>query len=289
MKIKGITELNDADTPTIAVMAGEGWDELVEYTTDKGWSGLENLSGIPGTVGAAPIQNINAYGASVADAVARVEIFDVVSNQKSTLTKNECLFGYRDSIFKQKEMKEKIVLSVTFSLQKTISKNISYKSSSQSVGKILAEKNILTPTPSDVRAAVLQARRRIGMLAGMYRSAGSFFKNTIVSNEEFATVLEIVERDFPELNKMFSPWYWQVDDQTVKLSTAFLLECSPYNKTTFGINRYRDVVGLSPKHSLSIVTESGATATDVQNFANEIISAVKNIFQITIESEVIHL
>jgi UDP-N-acetylmuramate dehydrogenase len=287
MRLKGISEVVDASGLKLTVMAGEDWDEVVEFTTKRGWSGLENLSGIPGTVGAAPIQNINAYGASVADVISSVEVYDVQLRKKSTLTKDECQFSYRDSMFKQKEMKQKIIMSVTFSLQNIISKNISYKSSSQSVEKILTEKNILQPTPQDIREAVLTARGNIGMLKGMYNSAGSFFKNTVVTTEQFLFIKEKVETDFPELNRRFSPWYWQLNDQSVKLSTAFLLECSPYNKTTFGSDRFRSVVGLSSKHSLSIVTESGATATDVHDFANMIITSIESMFEITIEPEVI--
>jgi UDP-N-acetylmuramate dehydrogenase len=289
MRIQGVREVIDDDGIQLTAMAGEDWDGLVLYTTKNGWWGLENLSGIPGTVGASPIQNINAYGASVSDSIVSVSVYDVVQNKIYSLSKEACRFGYRDSIFKHADMKHCVVVSVTFVLQKTIVKNISYKSSSQSIEKIMAEKNILTPTAPDVREAVLQARGTIGMLEGMFRSAGSFFKNTIVTNEQFTKVLAKVETDFPELNDKFSPWYWRLDDQSVKLSTAFLLECSPYNKSTFGIKRHRGVVGLSPKHSLSIVTEAGATAADVKDFVEIIILSVKNIFAVTIESEVIHL
>ncbi len=274
------------DEILLTVQAGEPWDELVAYTVTQGWSGLENLSGIPGTVGASPVQNINAYGASVADTIVSVEVFDSIEGVIKNLSHAACQFGYRDSVFKQPAGKGLIVTSVTFRLSPEVSTNLSYRSSSQSIARYLADKQIEIPTLQNIREAILYARRNIGMLEGQFRSAGSFFKNTIVSDEEFAHIEHIVATHYVELGQKMSPWFWKLPSQQVKVSTAFLMECSPFNKETYGIKRFNDVVGLSPKHSLSIVTEPGATATDVVTFAEEIISAVKKIFAVTIEAEV---
>lgn len=290
MQTKGLTITVESDTEIrVRVEAGESWDSFVAYSVMQGWSGLENLSGIPGTVGASPVQNINAYGASVADTIVSVEAFDTDRGVVKNVAHAECQFGYRDSVFKQSVGSSYIVTAVTFRLVTAESTNLSYRSSSQSIARYLEEKNILTPTLADIREAVLYARRNIGMLEGMFRSAGSFFKNTIVSAEEFSNISQIVSINFLELSEKMSPWYWLLPSGDVKVSTAFLMECSPFNKETYGIKRWNEVVGLSPRHSLSIVTEDGANTSDVQEFAQEIISAVKNIFKVTIEPEVIFI
>jgi UDP-N-acetylmuramate dehydrogenase len=288
-ELKGVEFTDCGEYVKVKAGAGEDWDELVAMCVDKELGGLENLSGIPGSVGASPIQNINAYGATVADTIESVEVFDFESEEEKTLSKEECRFAYRDSIFKKPEGKNLLVTAVNFCLKKSIDVNLEYKSSSQSVKKYLEEKNINTPTLKDVREAVLFVRKRIGMVEGCYRSAGSFFKNTILSKDDFARVKALVERDFSELNEKMSPWNWELADERVKVSTAFLMECSPYNKATFGTKRYKDVVGISPLHSLSIVTEEGATAKDVSEFVKMIKDSVREIFQIEIETEVCYV
>lgn len=283
-RIKGIAYEENVDDILVTAAAGETWDDFVAYTVEKGWSGLENLSGIPGTVGASPIQNINAYGASVSDVIESVIVFDNGLKKKKKLSAEECVFGYRDSIFKKPAGKNLIVTSVTYRLASTVKTNLSYRSSSQSVQKYLAEQSINNPTVSDVRKAILYVRNNIGMLPGQFRSAGSFFKNTIVTKEEFEKIEQKVIKEFPEQNKNLSPWNWPLENG-VKISTAFLMECSPYNKTSYG-ERRKDGVGISPKHSLSIVTESGATATGVHKFVKEIKKSIQDIFEIEIETEV---
>lgn len=285
-ELKGVEFDDCGDYTRVKVGAGENWDELVAMCVEKNLGGLENLSGIPGSVGASPIQNINAYGATVADVIESVQVFDLESGEKKTLSKEECRFAYRDSVFKHDEGKNFLVTSVNFCLKKNVDVNLSYKSSSQSVKKYLEDKNITTPTLKDVREAVLFVRKRIGMIEGCYRSAGSFFKNTILNSGDFARVKAVVERDYSELNEKNSPWYWELPDGQVKVSTAFLMECSPYNKATFGTKRYKEVVGISPLHSLSIVTEEGASAQDVSEFVAMIKNSVKEIFQVEIETEV---
>lgn len=287
IKIKGVSVIEESDTEVhVRVGAGESWDSFVAYTVKQGWSGLENLSGIPGTVGASPVQNINAYGASVADSVVSVEVLDTNEGVIKNVSHAECQFGYRDSIFKQAVGASYIVTAVTFKLMPAASANLSYRSSSQSIARYLAEKNISNPTLTDIRAAILYARSNIGMLEGQFRSAGSFFKNTIVSKKDFEFIAQVVSIQFPELGEKMSPWHWELPTQEVKVSSAFLMECSPFNKETYGNKRWNGVVGLSPRHSLSLVTEKGATANDVRIFAEEIIFAVKNIFNVTLEAEV---
>jgi UDP-N-acetylmuramate dehydrogenase len=271
----------------VTAASGEEWDSFVSTVVERGLAGLENLSGIPGTIGASPIQNINAYGTSVAEVVESVTVFDLAAKQSRTLTAEECEFGYRDSIFKQSAGANLFVTEVTFRLASAGAEiNLSYRSSSQSIEKFLLEKNISKPTLVDVRQAVLHVRKNIGMVDGCFRSAGSFFKNTILSAKEFSHVESVVAKNFSDVSEKFSPWHWPLPDGTIKVSTAFLMECTAYNKRTYGKKRWQGVVGLSPLHSLSIVTEEGATAADVQDFAVLMISEVKQNFGITVESEV---
>ncbi len=290
-ELKGITvEAESAGVVHVTAAAGEGWDEFVAAMVARGLAGLENLSGIPGTVGAAPIQNINAYGAQVADVIESVRVFDTNTSAYRTLRNVECQFGYRDSVFKQPAGASYVVTAVTFSLAPAGERaNLTYRSASQSIERYLSEKGITSPTVAEVREAILHVRSNIGMLQGQFRSAGSFFKNTIVDAEEFTRLKEIVLARFSLQHEQLSPWYWELPDGKVKISTAFLMECTDYNKRTYGTKRWKKVVGLSPKHSLSVVTEAGATATDVERFVIHIITAVRDTFGITIETEVNHI
>lgn len=287
-ELKGITSVADEMTGEVLITAaaGEKWDNFVARLIEQGLAGLENLSGIPGAVGAAPIQNINAYGAQVADVIESVRVFDVGTKNFRTLSKAECSFGYRDSVFKSPAGASLIVTAVTFRLAPAGAANLTYRSASQSIERYLKEQGIESPTLSDIRSAILHVRGNIGMLEGQFRSAGSFFKNTIVSSDDFTRIEAIVKEQFIELDEKLSPWNWPLQTGEVKVSTAFLMECSPYNKRTYGEKRWHDVVGLSPRHSLSVVTEEGATAVEVQAFVSEIISEIKNIFGVTIETEV---
>lgn len=290
MKSSGITFSETGnETVLVTATAGEGWDDLVNETTKKGLSGLERLSGIPGTVGAAPVQNINAYGASASDTIDTVAVFDTVTDSVRILSQEECRLGYRDSIFKQIAGKDLIVLSVTFKLSKHIQNETAYRSASQSIERYLLEQNISDPNPADVRKAVLHIRSKIGMLEGQFRSAGSFFKNTTVSPEKFNYILDVVEKNFSVLGKKLMPWHWTLPSGEVKVSTAFLMECSPYNKQTCDVTKTKNPVGLSPLHSLSIVTKENATTNDVKKFVKEIQNTLRNIFAVTIETEVIFI
>lgn len=286
--LPGITESVQANgTVELTVGAGEDWDAVVAYAVERGFSGLENLSGIPGTVGAAPVQNINAYGASVADSIVSVEVYDTAAGAACRLTAAECHFGYRDSIFKHGDGRNLIITAVTFCLVKEQKSALDYQSSSQSIARLIAERGV-EPSPETVRDAVLTARGNIGMLKGQYRSAGSFFKNTILPEEQFAKLQAVISEEHAERSEKLSPWYWPLPDGRVKVSTAFLLECTPYNKTTYGTTRI-DGVGFSPKHSLSIVTEPGATAAQVRAFASRVETAVSETLGVQIEPEVIFI
>jgi UDP-N-acetylenolpyruvoylglucosamine reductase len=168
-----------------------------------------------------------------------------------------------------------------------VSAELSYESSAQSIARIIAERGEVA-SPMTVRAAVLTARGNIGMLRGQYRSAGSFFKNTILDAADFKALEAIIARDHAEVSAKFTPWHWALPAGQVKVSTAFLLECTPYNKTTYGTERINGV-GFSPKHSLSIVTEPDATAAAVREFAARVEAAVATQLGVQLEREVIYI
>ena len=283
-ELKGIT-LNENGVWEVA--AGENWDGWVEGTVENGWNGVENLSGIPGTVGAAPVQNINAYGATVADVIYEVEVFSLQTNSFIRLKREECRFSYRDSIFKHNDGKDFIITKVFFKLKKTSVLNFDYASSSQGIKKFFEKEGVSKPTALDVRRAVLHLRSNIGMLPGQFNSAGSFFKNTIVDNDTFQKIKDLVEMKFADKDKMFSPWYWEINNNHTKISTAFLLECTKFNKRTYGHYNWRSCVGLSPLHSLSIVTKEKAKFEDVISFVEAIDAEVFSVFSVHIEPEVV--
>lgn len=270
--------------------AGELWDDVVATATEERilW-GVENLSGIPGRVGAAPVQNINAYGASVSDVVVSVDAYHSITGEKRVFEVSECNFGYRDSFFKTEAGSKYIIVRVTLKLTKEQQVNTVYRSASQSIQRFIESEGIITPTPSDVRRAVLSARKNIGMLPGMLKSAGSFFKNVILERDEFVRLMAIIEECYAEKAEQLAPWHWALPDGREKVSTAFLMECTQYNKTNFKGKTFNSTVGISPLHTLSLINCGGASSGDISAFALEIISEIQNTFGVTIESEVCYL
>lgn len=288
--VEGVTYTEDGvGAVLIRASAGEAWDSLVLEVTSRGLWGIENLSGIPGWVGATPVQNINAYGVSVGDVIVSVGAYHKETGEYASFTRDECRFGYRDSFFKTEAGSAYVITEVVFRLSTARDAHTAYRSSSQSIERYLAERGITEPVPTDIREAVLRARRNIGMLLGMYRSAGSFFKNTIVTGEDFARIERVVSERHGEKGEKLSPWHWGLSDGRVKISTAFLMECTPYNKTDFKGKTFGGAVGISPLHTLSIVNVGDATAESVRIFADEIVRAVEEEFGVRIEPEVCFL
>lgn len=286
-EIGGLAYEEKENGVTVIAGAGGSWDGLVAETVAHGLWGLENLSGIPGTVGGAVVQNINAYGVTIEEVIEYVETVHVSSGTLRVFQTNECNFAYRNSFFKQSgTAKEYIVTGVRMRLSRTPNVRATYKSASQSMQSYFARNRIADPAPSDVRAAVLEVRERIGMLEGMYKSAGSFFTNAIVTQQEFERIQTTVEAKYPEKSAQLSPWHWELADGRVKISAAFLMECTPFNKTDFAGKAFNDAVGISPVHTLSLINLGGANASDIRAFATEITDTVQTEFGITLESEV---
>ena len=262
------SEVDACSGATLTIGAGEDWDAFVETTLNRGFAGLETLSGIPGTIGAAPIQNIGAYGHEVSEFITRVRTYDRQYMAVKTFTNAECEFEYRSSIFK-KNPGRYVVLSVQFQLRKgEMTTPITYVELAKKLGIEVGDKAPVMET----RAAVLELRASKGMLLGRNDqdavSAGSFFTNPIVTAEVAATL----PADAPK---------WPQPDGRVKTSAAWLIENS-------GISKGDEVQGarVSSKHVLAITNKGDATAADIAALAYKIRRAVKEKFGITLEAEV---
>ncbi|MHC1780712.1 MAG: UDP-N-acetylmuramate dehydrogenase [Bacteroidales bacterium] len=244
--------------------AGVDWDDLVEWCVDRGWGGLENLSLIPGCVGASPVQNIGAYGCEVKDTIESVEFVNMETFEVVTLSAGECRFGYRDSIFKHELKGKAIITYVTFSLTLNPLPNISYKD----VNERLAQ--IKNPGISDVRNAIIAIRREKLPDPAITGNAGSFFKNPVIPETE-ALKLSL---EYPSL-KLFpaSPSF-------SKIPAAWLIEQCGFK----GIREGN--VGVHPNQALVLVAFEGATGPEILALAQKIKRAVKTRFDIDIEMEV---
>ncbi len=252
----------------IEVSAGEDWDKFVALTIEKGFADLESLSGIPGTIGGAPIQNIGAYGHEVSETIARVIAYDRTKGEITTFTNEQCQFSYRNSVFKA-EAGRYVILNVTFQLRKgEQSLPITYAE----LAKFLSV-NIGDRAPVvEVRKAVLQLRGRKGMLidAGDVNSnsAGSFFVNPIL-NKDMADKLPA---DAPR---------WPQTDGRVKTSAAWLMEHA-------GVNKGEKLAGaqISYKHVLALTNSGDATAGDIVELAKRARAKVFEKFGVKLEAEV---
>jgi UDP-N-acetylmuramate dehydrogenase len=261
-------EIDACSGATLTIGAGENWDEFVATTLDRGFAGLETLSGIPGTVGAAPIQNIGAYGHEVSEFITRVRTYDRQTKSLKTFTNSECDFSYRNSHFKAHPGRY-VVLDVQFNLRKgEMTTAITYAELAKKLGVEVGEKAPIEAT----RKAVLELRGAKGMLLNTHDrdswSAGSFFTNPIVSQEIAAKLPEGAPQ-------------WPTADGMVKTSAAWLIENSGVHKgDSHGGAR------VSTKHVLALTNAGNATATDIAELAKSAQSAVFEKFGITLEAEV---
>ena len=259
----------EEDTEFVIVEAGAGvnWDNFVSYCVEKRWGGIENLSLIPGTVGAAPIQNIGAYGQELKNVFHELEGIFIESGEKKSFNNSECDFGYRDSIFKN-ELKNKFVITkVFYKLSKEPEINISYLS----IREELNNRKISNPKIKDLRKIVIDIRKDKLPDPKIIGNAGSFFKNPVVSIQKF----QILRTQYPDLN------FYPVDDIHVKLSAAALIEKCGWKGKRIGN------CGSYEKQPLVLVNYGGATADDILNLASSIRSSVEEKFEISLEREVI--
>jgi UDP-N-acetylmuramate dehydrogenase len=254
----------ERDGNSLFVAAGHDWDALVAYTVENDLAGVEALSGIPGSTGATPVQNVGAYGQEVAQTITAVRVYDRAEKSERTLAPEECGFAYRDSRLKR-EPGRFVVTEVAFALDAgSRSRPVGYAELARRLDVEIGE----TAPLADVRGAVLELRRGKGMVLDPAdpdsRSAGSFFTNPVVPAERAVD-------GCPS---------WPTADGQVKLSAAWLVQSAGFGRGTRQGN-----VGTSSRHSLALTTEDGATAAELMAFAGRVIEAVQERFGVTLVPE----
>ncbi|UGQ47740.1 UDP-N-acetylmuramate dehydrogenase [Massilia endophytica] len=255
----------DAEHVHVRAAAGENWHAFVQWTLEQGFGGLENLSLIPGTVGAAPIQNIGAYGLEIKDRFLSLSAFDPATGQIVAMRGGDCRFAYRDSIFKQEPGRGLIVLDVSFSLPRNWQPNLRYAELASAV----AEQGLAQPTPRQVADTVIAIRRRKLPDPAEVGNAGSFFKNPVVDAAHCARLLE----QFPALVHHVQP------DGSEKLAAGWLIDQCGWKGRSMG------AAGVYPKQALVLVNNGGATGADVQRLAAAIQADVEARFGVRLEPE----
>ncbi|MGN6281463.1 UDP-N-acetylmuramate dehydrogenase [Frateuria sp.] len=264
MATRGVQVEQDGEVARIAVAAGERWDDFVRWTLGQGFAGLENLILIPGTVGAAPIQNIGAYGTEVAEFIESVEAWDLKERRVVSLDNAACAFAYRYSLFKR-DPSRYIVTAVRFALPRTHALRLDYAG----IREELARMGVDKPAPFHVAEAVVHLRTRKLPDPAVIGNAGSFFKNPVLE----AALGEALKREHPELVA------WPGSDGRWKLSAAWLIEAA-------GFKGYREGdAGISNRHALVLVNHGHASGAELWALAHKVISGVEAKFGVRLEPE----
>jgi UDP-N-acetylmuramate dehydrogenase len=275
MGLPGIDGESTGGNTLFSVGAGENWDHFVAHAVSKNCAGLECLSGIPGTVGGTPVQNVGAYGQEVSQTIIGVRVLEIATGTVSELDKAACGFAYRTSVFNTTKRGQHIVLRVSYRL----------KNNGQPILEYADLRNCfsasrVSPTLLEVREAVRRIRQSKAMLlvAGDEdcRSAGSFFKNPLVDAREVTRVTELAERIVPG---KIVPQYPATNGQ-VKLAAAWLVEQAGFYK-----GYSRGPVGISRKHSLALVNRGGATAKDIMSLKDEVVARVLEVWGVNLHPE----
>ena len=266
--LKGIRIEKETDeTIVLNIKSGEVWHELVMYCVHHGWGGIENLSLIPGTVGAAPIQNIGAYGVEIKEVIQNVEGIDLITGERKTFNNHECHFGYRESIFKYQLKENFFISSVTLSLTK---KNHQFNTSYGAITDTLKAMNITHPTLKSISDAVIHIRRNKLPDPSLIGNAGSFFKNPTISLSHY----ENLKSSYPKI-----PGYPSVN-QEVKVPAGWLIEqCDWKGKR---INN----IGVHTQQALVLVNYGDGKGEEIFQLAMQILSSVKEKFNIILTPEV---
>jgi UDP-N-acetylmuramate dehydrogenase len=265
--LKGISVIDETDDYVfVKVMGGEVWDDFVSFCVGKGWGGVENLSLIPGSVGAVPIQNIGAYGKELKDTFFELEAWFWKTDKMETFSKSECEFGYRSSIFKKKLKGEVIITSVTFRLDKKPILNTGYGAIKNELEGIINREIGV----SDVRNVIINIRRSKLPDPVELGNAGSFFKNPVVSSAKISKL----KTEFPEIVS------YQQADGSYKLAAGWLID-----KCGWKGKRAGDA-GVHIEQALVLVNYGEATGNDILNLAKEIQKSVFEKFGVNLEMEV---
>ena len=268
-KIKGKTKYQKDSSTVFAIAgAGENWSDFVDWTIREGLGGLENLSGIPGSVGAAPVQNVGAYGVEAGSLIHKVECFDLITREIITLSAEECKFGYRDSIFKNEAKGRYVVLRVSFKLKPSdIATNLDYgplKNMEAALGR--------TPSISEVAQEVIRIRTAKLPDPNITGSAGSFFKNPVVRIFFYREVMSALYTDIP---------FYETDDPLyVKIPAGWLIEHAGLKGFSIG------GAEVYPKQCLVIANKGDATAADIMAVMEHVKKVVLEKFGVTLHPEV---
>lgn len=255
----------DADATYIRAAAGENWHAFVQWTLAHGFPGLENLSLIPGNVGAAPIQNIGAYGAEIKDYLHAVTVFDFESGASVAMRRDECEFAYRDSVFKHRLRDRVVILDVTFALPKRWQPNLGYAD----VIREIEARGWLQPNAGQISDAISDIRRRKLPDPAVIGNAGSFFKNPVVSAAQHEA-LHVKHPDMPS---------YPQPDGTFKLAAGWLIDRCGWKGKSMGR------AGVYEKQALVLVNLGGATGEEIARLADAVTADVKHRFGLTLEPE----
>ncbi len=268
--IRGITvEADDSSSTTITFGGGEVWDDAVKFTTERGLSGIEALSAIPGTVGAAPVQNIGAYGQELADTFIKLTAYDIKNDQFVEFTSEGCGFSYRNSIFRGESKGRYAITSVTLQLYKTAPEPPFYAA----VQSYFDEHNITIYTVEEIRNAVMAIRRDKLPDPTERPNSGSFFKNAIVEQWQLAELLN----DYPDMP------HYDLGNKSYKVPTGWLIEqCDFKGQLLHGMR-------INDKNALVLINESATGFADLAAARDEIIGKVRDTFRIIIEQEPLEL
>ncbi|WP_316796126.1 UDP-N-acetylmuramate dehydrogenase [Pedobacter agri] len=266
ISIKGIESIANGEDILVTAGAGEVWNDFVNYCVEHGFAGVENLSLIPGTVGASPIQNIGAYGVELKDVFESCTAFEIKTGKIRTFNFSDCHFGYRESAFKGELKGQYIITTVTFRLASQPNINTSYGA----IETELQNRGIEKPNIADVSAAVSHIRVSKLPDPSTIGNAGSFFKNPVIEKYEFADVVA----KHPDVVHYPTP------DDKIKLAAGWLIEQCGWKGKVVG------QTGTWKNQALVLVNHGNATGKEVYNFSAQIIDSVKSTFGVTLEREV---
>jgi len=256
----------DNNSVLVKAGAGENWHEFVLYCIKNNWGGIENLSLIPGSVGASPMQNIGAYGVEIKDIFHELEAFNIETGKLETFSHSQCEFGYRESVFKRALKGKYVITTVTYRLSKNHELNTSYGA----INSELEAKGIKNPTIKDVSDAVIAIRRSKLPDPKQIGNAGSFFKNPVVKQ----SVLNKIREKHPEV-----PFY-PIDDNHVKLPAGWLIDTAGWK------GKRIDNHGVHSKQALVLVNYDDATGKEIYALSQEILDDIQEKFGVLLEREV---
>ncbi len=265
--LKGIATVSEQENHCLVkAFAGENWHDFVLYAIENNLGGIENLSLIPGSVGAAPMQNIGAYGTEIKDVFHELEALNIETLEVKKFEADACNFGYRESVFKRGLKGKYIIVSMTLRLTKNHTLNTSYGA----IEKQLAEMKITAPTIKNVSDAVIAIRQSKLPDPKQIGNSGSFFKNPVIGKEQFETL----KINFPNIA------HYPIDENNIKLAAGWLIDNAGWKGKTI------DNYGVHKNQALVLVNYGGAQGQDIYNLSQEILESIKSIYGVDLEREV---